>query len=55
MSGQVGAQDRDAADERESMLERVAAARMAKAKAERAEVAAIRDYLFLPGADLSHL
>lgn len=55
VSGQVGARDRDAADERESMLERVAVARMAKAKAERAEVAAIRDYLLLPGADLSHL
>jgi hypothetical protein len=37
------------------MLDRVRAARMAKAKAERAEAAAIRDYLLLPGADLSDL
>tara|TARA_B110001469_G_C9436640_1_gene221484 strand:- start:163 stop:372 length:210 start_codon:yes stop_codon:yes gene_type:complete len=49
VSGQVGA------DEREAMLERVAVARMAKAKAERAEDAAIRDYMLLPGADLIHL
>ena len=55
VSCRAGARDTGAADERAAMLDRVRAARMAKAKAERAEAAAIRDYLLLPGADLSDL
>lgn len=55
VSCRAGARDTGAADERAAMLDRVRAARMAKAKAERAEAAAIRDYLLLPGADLLDL